>query len=835
MYRYLLGCFVICLLAVGFFTLLPDNPSSASSTEIKQMSQPKALLPNLNFGGQNEGDLSTIADSGSSPTVTRTALPRTITGTTTKEKPKMSPEQIRAQFDAYKKQIGGKKKFNIPEGPPARVAPIPPPTVAPQMPVQQKGSAPSAPNDVVIFRQHDMSAAEIALNDRSGGAHEPTVINLGDTVFYTANWYAARSTNGGQNFTYINPYTNFPSAAGGFCCDQVTAYAPNQDMAIWGLQYVNNASGNVFRVARAIGSAGVNANSWSYYDFTAQNMGFASGIWMDFPNMAVSTNYLYIASNAYTFAGNFAGNVVWRISLAELAAGGQINYNIFMRTDVNTFKLTENSGTTMFFVATPTTTQMRIFRWDDGPGNINWDTVNLNAFTYFNSGAVSMTGDGRNWAAMADSRPLGAYVAGGVIGVLWAARQDANFPHPYTIHARFNAQTRALITQTPIWNPAYAWLYPAVTVNAAGNLGGVIAYGGGTDPNVPAFPNKAFWIIDDIQSNTGIGGVYTVMTSNAGPSGNRWGDYLTIRPHSRSRNTWVASIFGLTGTTLVPRYIWIGRERDAGGARAFCDFDGDGKTDVSVFRPSNGAWYLQRSTAGFTGITFGQNGDRIVPADYDGDGKTDVAVFRGGTWYLNRSQLGFTGITFGAATDIPMPADYDGDGKADVAVFRPSTGVWYLQRSTLGFTGVSFGANGDVPVAADYDADAKADVAVFRPSTGIWYLQRSQLGFTGVSFGAANIDKPVAADYDGDGKTDIAVFRTTTGVWYLQRSTLGFTGVSFGVGSDLPVPGDYDGDSKADLGVFRNGTWYLQRTTAGFTGVSFGSGTDKPAPNAYIP
>ncbi len=269
----------------------------------------------------------------------------------------------------------------------------------------------------------------------------------------------------------------------------------------------------------------------------------------------------------------------------------------------------------------------------------------------------------------------------------------------------------------------------------------------------------------------------------------------------------------------------------ASNRKTFADFDGDGKTDVSVFRPSNGSWYLNQSSAGFTGLAFGTASDRIVPSDYDGDGKTDVAVYRGGTWYLQRSSQGFTGVTFGDGSDIPAPADYDGDGKADIAVFRPSNGTWYLLQSTAGFAGAQFGTNGDKPVAADYDGDGKADLAVNR--NGNWYIQRSTQGFIGVAFGDSN-DKLVPADYDGDGKTDIAVFRPSNGSWYLLQSTAGFTGLAFGLGTDTPVPADYDGDGRADIAVVRSGNWYLNRTTAGFTGIAFGTETDRPIPNAFV-
>ena len=122
-------------------------------------------------------------------------------------------------------------------------------------------------------------------------------------------------------------------------------------------------------------------------------------------------------------------------------------------------------------------------------------------------------------------------------------------------------------------------------------------------------------------------------------------------------------------------------------------------------------------------------GPPIMLASFDGDGKADLAVFRPSTghWYVRQSVSNFGYSDFfdfgwGHQDDVPIAGDFDGDGKADVTAYRPSSGSWYVRLSSrnfdYNFETYQWGNPGDIPLVADFDGDRKSDLVVFRPSSG---------------------------------------------------------------------------------------------------------------------
>jgi uncharacterized delta-60 repeat protein len=282
-------------------------------------------------------------------------------------------------------------------------------------------------------------------------------------------------------------------------------------------------------------------------------------------------------------------------------------------------------------------------------------------------------------------------------------------------------------------------------------------------------------------------------------------------------------------------------------ALRIADFDGDGRTDASVFR--SGTWFINPSSApsltapnGFYGVQWGLASDKLAPADYDGDGKSDIAVWRESeaNFYILNSSNGAVRVeNFGLAGDVLTVGDWDGDGKADPAVYRDGAQSYFFYRGSLdnpsgNITYLPWGTAGDKAVRGDFDGDRKLDAAVYRASDQTWYIRRSSDNQAAYRVFGLAADKRVSGDFDGDGKTDICVFRD--GTWYiLQSSDNQIRYQNWGLASDTLAAGDYDGDGKTDIAVWRSGVYYILNSANGAVSYRyFGSNGDAAVASAFV-
>ena len=166
---------------------------------------------------------------------------------------------------------------------------------------------------------------------------EPSVAANGDVVFMTYNWNARFSTDGGANWTTIDPTTIFPSGAqtdgsgnsisGPYCCDQVLQYVPSIDRFIWFMQFCGDGSNclagnNIIRIAAASTADFVNSNAtaWTYWDIRSSQVEATSGI-LDYPDMSVGDNSLYISSDAVGI-----GLLIMRLPLDKIQQGSGFTF-----------------------------------------------------------------------------------------------------------------------------------------------------------------------------------------------------------------------------------------------------------------------------------------------------------------------------------------------------------------------------------------------------------------------------------------------------------------------------------------------------------------------------
>ena len=247
------------------------------------------------------------------------------------------------------------------------------------------------------------------------------------------------------------------------------------------------------------------------------------------------------------------------------------------------------------------------------------------------------------------------------------------------------------------------------------------------------------------------------------------------------------------------------------------DYDGDGRTDLQVYRTTVNTFHALRSTdGGYLQQQLGAPGDSVsLTVDWDGDGLSDFSTARYNAEVLWRIVPSTTGVLqetrWGSSSlgDFFAAGDYDGDGKFDIAIFR--AGVWHIIESSSGTTRYEFwGQSGDVPAPNDFDRDGKADLTVARSENGqrVWYTRLSATGAMRVVTWGLSTDAFFTgrADFDADGAADISVIRSESGqrVFYILRSSDSqLQVIRWGLSSDVVKLGDYDGDGKTDPAVTR--------------------------------
>ena len=414
--------------------------------------------------------------------------------------------------------------------------------------------SPMSPADTISIVTNSQ-LNDVATADTASHVCEPSAAINGNVVFYTGNWFAALSTDGGMTFKFIDPFTTFPNPPGmSFCCDQVVHYIKSVDMFFWLLQYSRDSSAkNIQRIAYAT-TANVRAGSWRFFDITPASLGLPSGIWLDFPDLANGTNMLYMTSNAFTAAGAWRASAVVRMRLSSFTSG-VLSASRSVSTTHPSLRVAQNCGTTAYFVAHNSTSSLRVFSWPETSAAPT--STNITIASWSSGGYSSITPDGRDWLARADGRHTGATRSGKELWFAWSSgKGGANArPQPFVQIARINAVSMTLIQNLNLWDPNSAICYAALGTNSNDEVGASYVIGGGT-----RFPTHVVGIL------TGTRRQVTTFTSARGPADNKWGDYLAVR-----RNYGNEKLFCATGYTLqsgvgasdaTPNFTVFGRSTD---------------------------------------------------------------------------------------------------------------------------------------------------------------------------------------------------------------------------------------------------------------------------------
>lgn len=405
---------------------------------------------------------------------------------------------------------------------------------------------------LVLLKNTELGSA--ADNDTASNVGEPSVATNRNVVFYTGNWYAALSTDGGSTFLYVDPTKAFPAPTGmRFCCDQIVHYIRKIDTFVWLLQYTEGPHGeNIQRLAFAT-TQEIQQGHWRLFDLRPQDLGVPNAF-LDFPDLAVGTNMLYVTTNSFV-GENWKATLLLRLPLRGIASG-QITAQQTLSTENFNFRVAQQCGRVAYWASHNTTSSLRIFRWPESAAQPTFTDVTVASWVDGN-GFESLTPSDRNWLARADPRVLGATQARGNLWFAWVANRGGanNRPHPYVQLARLRTRDLSLLENINLWDAEAAISYPALATNSRQEVGVTYMIGGGA-----YHPSHVVGIL------TGHRREVITAEGSSSPRDGQWGDFLTIRRHHPNTRLFAATGYTLDGGTGVrdatPRFVLFGRTRD---------------------------------------------------------------------------------------------------------------------------------------------------------------------------------------------------------------------------------------------------------------------------------
>ena len=391
---------------------------------------------------------------------------------------------------------------------------------------------------------------------------EPSCAINGDIVLYTGNWYAAISSDGGASFRFMDPATAFPdpSPNSNFCCDQVVHYIAELDTFVWLLQYGPSTGDNIQRLAFAK-SADAAQGRWRLFDISTQTLNIP-GAFLDFPDLAVEANHLYVTTNTFG-PGNQVGSAVVRISFASIRSGNAVAQP-FVSSDLQSFRVAQNCGTTAFFAAHEDTSTLAVFRWPENQAQPSRRDVAVARWIGGN-GYISRTPDGRRWLDRADPRLTGATMVKNELWFAWSVDRRSNQrAQPFVQIARINSGNMTLVENINVFDPQSATAYANLSTNANNEVGISYMIGGG-----PRFPSHMVGVLTGVRNDILVSAGERSPEQEDGKG--EWGDYLAVRRVFPNQKLFAASGFTMKGPgdgsnrDVTPRFVVFGRARDVAG------------------------------------------------------------------------------------------------------------------------------------------------------------------------------------------------------------------------------------------------------------------------------